>query len=163
MNPQLVKTRFKKINVHIGPGERIQGGGTMSVEVTAGLSKVAKDDRRVTAEVTIDIKGIPEKAKDESQYAFSAQISMQGVYEWAEKAPGDLNDTGLTNTLCQPLYVTSVSEIVMLVQRTGVGNISLPWTIDDNGKELPTKKSAAKKIASRKTKAAVAKPEASVD
>lgn len=163
MNPQLIKTRFKKINVHTGPGERLQGGGKLSVEVTAGLNKVAKDNRRVVAEVTIDIKGIPEKANDESQYAFSAEITMQGVYEWAEKAPGNLKDKVLTNTLCQPLYVTSVSEIIMLVPKTGAGTISLPWTIDDNGEEPPTKKSAAKKITSRKTKAATAKPEASLD
>lgn len=163
MNPQLIKTRFKKIDVHTGPGERLKGGGKMSVEVTAGLSKDAKDNRRVVAEVTIAIKGIPEKAKDESQYAFSAEITIQGVYEWAEKAPDNLSNKGLTNTLCQPLYVTSVSEIVMLVQRLGVGNISLPWTIDDNGEEQPTKKPAAKKITSRKTKAATAKPEASLD
>ena len=152
MNPRLIKTRFKKIDVHTGPGEQLQGGGKMSVEVTAGLGNDAKDSRRVVAEVTITIKGIPEKAKDESQYAFSAEITMQGVYEWAEKAPSNLEDKNLTNMLCQPLYVTSVSEITMLVQRTGVGTISLPWTIDDNDEGLPTKKPTAKKIAVRKAK-----------
>lgn len=119
----------------------------MSVEVSAGLGKVSSDNLQALAEVTIAIKGIPEKAKDKDQYAFSAEIVMQGVYTWPQRRPSNLNDKDLTNQLCQPLYVMAVTEITRLVNGTGMGRITLPWTIDDNGDRQPHSQPSAKKRA----------------
>lgn len=155
VTPRLVSTRFRKIDIHVGPGDRLEGGGKMSVEVTAGLNAAASNSRQILAETTITILGIPNKAKDDSDFAFKAEIVGQGIYEWPEKVPDNLQDSVLTETLCQPIYVLLVQEVTSLVQRTGLGTINLPWTINENGKEPAKKKTPAKKSAPRRAKKAV--------
>jgi hypothetical protein len=152
MIPKLVRTRLKKIDVHSGSGLSLGGAGTMNVEVEASLSGTPGNDRHAIAEVRIAIEGVPKKAKDKTQYAFKAEAIVQGVYEWPEKVVSEkLKDRDLTNTLCQPLHVIAVTELITLVPRTGAGTITLPWTIDDGVEELPSR-SSPKKATSGQTR-----------
>lgn len=136
MTPKLLKTRLKKIDVHTGPGLGIDGAGQMNVEVEAGVAPVPANERQAAAQVTIKIEGIPKKAKDQTQYAFKAEIVILGTYEWPKKPPHNI-DRELTNALCQPLYVMAVTDLTTLIPRTGAGLVRFPWTIDDGDDATP--------------------------
>lgn len=145
MTQTLINTRFKKIDVHTGPGFSLDKGGKMNIEVSAGLSPIQNNSRRVAAKVSIVVVGIPQKATDDSQYAFKGEVVVVGVYEWAESAPSKLQDDVLATELCQPLYVLAANELTTLVPRTGAGTISLPWTLEGGGDIPSPLKDAPKK------------------
>ena len=157
--PRLVTARLSRISAETGPGAKLAQSGKLDVEVSGGLSGSKGSPQRAVAKVTVAIRGIPEKAKSESDFAFRIETEFQGLYEWPDTTSvPDLKDKALTkvltSALCQPLYVLAVAEIGGVVSRMGVGNVQLPWTFGDGEQYLaPAKKPASVRRTSRKAPA----------
>lgn len=154
MPARLLDCRFLRINAEMGTRLDDMKGGTIQVNIDAGLNEKfdGADADKVLARVNIDLTGIPQGAGDKPEsFAFKIGLSVAGIFVWEDRKshPADLKESPIAAQLCQQLYPMALAEAKAIAQRLGFNNLELPWQLGASPKKAAA--SPAKPQRSKRT------------
>lgn len=160
MPARLLDCRFLRINAEMGSRLDDMKGGTIQVNIDAGLNEKfdGADADKVLARINIDLTGIPQGADDKPEsFAFKISLSVAGIFVWEDRKsrPDDLKESPVAAQLCQQLYPMALAEAKAIAQRLGFNNLELPWQLGAS-----PKKAAAPQAKPQRAKRTTAKKKA---
>lgn len=134
---RLSTVRFAKIAAETGR-EGAAKGGTLHLDIRAGLKSSSELENRAIGHVGIIVTGVPKGIDDRNVFAFRIEAVVEGNFEWeSAKDMPDLKNPLIVQMLCQNLHTLGVLEVETLAGRLGYSNVTIPWQLDSISKDAP--------------------------